>query len=54
MQLRTKTRRSGDGVTLLNRLRMEGKKSQADIILGLDNNLMQAALDTGLFKEKQC
>lgn len=40
-----------DGVTLLNRLRMEGKKSQADIILGLDNNLMQAALDTGLFKE---
>ncbi|MCF1868950.1 thiamine ABC transporter substrate-binding protein, partial [Klebsiella pneumoniae] len=26
-----------DGVSLLNRLRMEGDKSKADIILGLDN-----------------
>ncbi|CPR16991.1 Thiamin ABC transporter, substrate-binding component [Brenneria goodwinii] len=38
-----------DGVSLLNRLRMEGKNSKADIILGLDNNLLQAAEQTGLF-----
>ena len=39
----------GDGVALLNRLRMEGKKSKADIILGLDNNLLDSAEKTGLF-----
>ncbi|MDD9339112.1 MAG: thiamine ABC transporter substrate binding subunit [Providencia heimbachae] len=39
----------GDGVSLLNRLRMEGKKSKADIILGLDNNLIDSAEKTGLF-----
>ncbi len=38
-----------DGVSLLNRLRMEGKNSKADVILGLDNNLLQAAEKTGLF-----
>ena len=38
-----------DGVSLLNRLRMEGDKSKADIILGLDNNLIHAAKETGLF-----
>ncbi|MGL9734608.1 MAG: thiamine ABC transporter substrate binding subunit [Symbiopectobacterium sp.] len=38
-----------DSVALLNRLRMEGKNSKADIILGLDNNLLKAAADTGLF-----
>ena len=38
-----------DGVSLLNRLRMEGKNSKADIVLGLDNNLLQAAEQTGLF-----
>lgn len=38
-----------DGASLLNRLRMEGKNSKADIILGLDNNLLQAAEQTGLF-----
>ena len=27
-----------DGVSLLNRLRMEGKNSKADVVLGLDNN----------------
>ena len=32
-----------DGVSLLNRLRMEGKNSKADVVLGLDNNLIQAA-----------
>ncbi|QJW57672.1 Thiamine-binding periplasmic protein [Serratia plymuthica] len=38
-----------DGVSLLNRLRMEGKSSTADVVLGLDNNLLQAAQQTGLF-----
>lgn len=38
-----------DGISLLNRLRMEGKNSQADVILGLDNNLLDAAEKTGLF-----
>lgn len=38
-----------DGVSLLNRLRMEGKHSKADVVLGLDNNLLQAAEQTGLF-----
>lgn len=38
-----------DGVSLLNRLRMEGKNSKADVVLGLDNNLLAAATDTGLF-----
>ena len=39
----------GDGVSLLNRLRMEGNKSKADIVLGLDNNLIDSAEKTGLF-----
>nr|WP_244987282.1 thiamine ABC transporter substrate binding subunit [Winslowiella toletana] len=38
-----------DGVSLLNRLRMEGKNSKADVVLGLDNNLLQAAEKTALF-----
>ncbi|RNM23391.1 thiamine ABC transporter substrate binding subunit [Dickeya undicola] len=38
-----------DGVALLNRLRMEGKNTPADVVLGLDNNLVQAAAQTGLF-----
>ncbi|KAA9002618.1 thiamine ABC transporter substrate binding subunit [Affinibrenneria salicis] len=38
-----------DGVSLLNRLRMEGKNSEADVVLGLDNNLLEAAEKTGLF-----
>ncbi|WP_445495193.1 thiamine ABC transporter substrate binding subunit [Photorhabdus sp. SF281] len=42
-----------DGVSLLNRLRMEGKRTAADIILGLDNNLIHAAQQTGLFTESQ-
>ena len=35
-----------DGVSLLNRLRMEGKNSKADVVLGLDNNLLEAASQT--------
>ncbi|MCS3433058.1 thiamine ABC transporter substrate binding subunit [Klebsiella sp. BIGb0407] len=38
-----------DAVSLLNRLRMEGKNSKADVILGLDNNLVDAAAQTKLF-----
>lgn len=38
-----------DGVSLLNRLRMEGKNSKADVVLGLDNNLLEAASKTKLF-----
>lgn len=38
-----------DGVTLLNKIRQEGSNSKADIVLGLDNNLLQEAVDTGLF-----
>lgn len=32
----------GDGVTILNRLKLEGARSKADVILGLDNNLIAA------------
>ncbi len=38
-----------DAVMLLNRLRMEGKNSPADVVLCLDNNVMQSAEQTGLF-----
>ncbi len=38
-----------DGVSLLNRVRMEGKNSKADVVLGLDNNLLDAASQTKLF-----
>lgn len=42
-----------DGVAILNRIRMEGKNSQADIVLGLDNNLITVAEQTGLFTASQ-
>jgi thiamine transport system substrate-binding protein len=38
-----------DGVALLNRLRLEGEGTQADIVLGLDTNLIHEARETGLF-----
>lgn len=44
---------ASDGVSLLNRLRMEAGSTQADILLGLDQWLMQAALATGLIREHQ-
>ncbi|WP_019617158.1 thiamine ABC transporter substrate binding subunit [Psychromonas ossibalaenae] len=40
-----------DGVSILNRLRLEGKNSKADVLLGLDNNLMAEAAETGLLTE---
>lgn len=38
-----------DGVALLNRVRLEGKDTKADIVLGLDTNLTAEAVATGLF-----
>ncbi|ELB2149532.1 thiamine ABC transporter substrate binding subunit [Vibrio parahaemolyticus] len=40
-----------DGVSILNRLRLEGGNSKANIVLGLDNNLMAEAKKTGLLTE---
>ncbi len=39
----------GDGAEILSRLRLEGARSDADIALGLDMNLIGAASETGLF-----
>ena len=38
-----------DGVSLLTRIKLENKNTEADIILGLDNNLIAEAQNTGLF-----
>jgi len=38
-----------DGVALLNRLRLEGGRTDADIVLGLDTNLTAEAKDSGFF-----
>lgn len=40
---------SGDGAALLARIRLEGARSDADVVLGLDTNLTAAAAETGLF-----
>lgn len=40
-----------DGVSILNRLRLEGKNSKADVLLGLDNNLIAEAKKTGLLTD---
>ncbi|MDD1499999.1 thiamine ABC transporter substrate binding subunit [Agrobacterium sp. CNPSo 3708] len=39
-----------DGVALLNRLKLEGTSSNADVVVGLDTNLIAEAKDTGLFE----
>lgn len=39
----------GDGAEILSRLRLEGARTEADIILGLDENLAEAARETALF-----
>ena len=41
--------RVADGVALLNRVRLEGESTKADIVLGLDTNLTEDAKATGLF-----
>ena len=38
-----------DGVALLNRLKLEGAGSKADVVVGLDTNLVAEAKQTGLF-----
>jgi len=40
---------AGDGAALLARLQLEGARTEADIVLGLDTNLTARALATGLF-----
>jgi len=42
---------AGDGAALLARLRLEGVRTDADVVLGLDTNLTAAAAATGLFGE---
>ncbi|TCP60355.1 thiamine transport system substrate-binding protein [Rhodovulum bhavnagarense] len=40
---------AGDGAALLARLQLEGVRTRADVVLGLDTNLTAAAAGTGLF-----
>lgn len=40
---------AGDGASLLARLKLEGARSDADVVLGLDTNLMASAEESGLF-----
>lgn len=42
---------TGDGAAMLARLRLEGARSDADIVLGLDTNLTAAAVEAGLVAE---
>ena len=39
---------AGDGATLLSRLLLEGSQSEADIVIGLDTNLIARARESGL------
>ena len=40
---------AGDGASLLARIKLEGARTEADIVLGLDTNLTAAATETELF-----
>jgi thiamine transport system substrate-binding protein len=40
---------AGDGAALLARIKLEGARSEADVVLGIDTNLIAAAKETGLF-----
>lgn len=40
---------AGDGVALLNKVKIEGERSRADIVLGLDTALVGDARATGMF-----
>ncbi|MHA2939213.1 thiamine ABC transporter substrate binding subunit [Vibrio sp. RC27] len=42
-----------DGVSILNRLKLEGKNTKADIILGLDDSLIAEAKTTGLLEKTE-
>lgn len=41
---------SDDGVSLLNRTRLEGRNTEADVVLGLDDALIEEGRDLGLFQ----
>lgn len=43
----------GDGAALLARLKLEGARSKADVVMGLDTSLIAAAKETGLFAQTQ-
>ena len=40
---------AADGVALLTKMKLEGEKNKADVVLGLDTNLVSEAKQTGLF-----
>ncbi len=40
---------AGDGAALLARLKLEGARTKADVVLGLDTSLIGTARDSGLF-----
>jgi len=40
---------AADGVALLTKMKLEGNKTKADVVLGLDTNLVSEAKQTGLF-----
>ncbi|NRB34306.1 MAG: thiamine ABC transporter substrate binding subunit [Rhodobacteraceae bacterium] len=42
---------AGDGAALLSRIKLEGARSDADVVLGIDTNLIAEAAATGLFAE---
>ncbi len=42
---------AGDGASLLSRVQLEGARTDADIVLGIDTNLTARARATGLFAE---
>jgi thiamine transport system substrate-binding protein len=42
---------AGDGAAVLSRIRLEGARTEADVVIGLDTNLTAAAAETGLFAE---
>ncbi len=39
-----------DGVSMLNRIKLEGANTRADLVLGIDTNLTAEARATGLFE----
>ncbi len=41
---------AGDGAGLLARIKLEGARTEADVVLGLDTNLTAAAADSALFQ----
>lgn len=42
-----------DGVAILNRLRLEGKHTKADVVLGMDDAMIPQAQQSGLFASHQ-